>query len=300
MIQKISVRLRIMSGDRVLLARRAEGRSPIIGKYELPGERIKQFEQPDTTAKRFLSSHLGIEKIPHLQLEDVITYVDRDDRNVQYAVIVYRLNLGRVKRAIKLGSRYDKYVWYSPGRLDATSITEVSRQVLNSSSFPVVSPTILPDSAENDSGSQGVVIYTDGGSRGNPGPSAAGYVIIDRGEIIDQGGEYLGVTTNNQAEYHGVRLALAAALRLGVDTAELRSDSMLVVNQLNGVYKIKNRELWPINERIHDLIGQFKKMKFTYVPREMNQLADGMVNRTLDRRRSMQRKIGRGVGQSMV
>ncbi len=298
MIQRISVRVRVISGNRVLLMRRADGRDSILGKYELPGGRIKGQEQPESTAKRYLASHAGIERTVHLQLEDVITYIDKDDRNIQYAVIVYRAVIGKTKRLIKPTGRYDKYVWYTFGRIDLSEMTDVSRQVLGASPLPVAESVILPEKPRNSE--QGVVVYTDGGSRGNPGPSAAGYVIIDRGEIIDQGGEYLGITTNNLAEYHGVKLALESALRLGIDSVELRADSMLVVNQLNGIYKIKNRELWPVNELIRELIGQFKKIKFTYVPREMNQLADGMVNRTLNRRRSMQRKIGHGVSRSMV
>ena len=111
-------------------------------------------------------------------------------------------------------------------------------------------------------------------------------MVIDKGELIDQGGEYIGVTTNNQAEYHGVRLGLEAAIRLGVRKLEMRIDSLLVVNQLKGIYKIKNRELWPVNERIRELIGQFERVSFTHVPREMNQLADGAVNRILDERKN--------------
>ncbi|MCY1384145.1 Bifunctional protein [compost metagenome] len=107
-------------------------------------------------------------------------------------------------------------------------------------------------------------------------------------EVIDQGGEYLGITTNNQAEYQGVRIGLEKALSLGIKRVDFRIDSMLVVNQMNGIYKIKNRELWPINERIRGLMAQFDKVTFSHVRREFNQLADGMVNRTLNERESDQ------------
>ena len=93
---------------------------------------------------------------------------------------------------------------------------------------------------------------------------------------------YLGITTNNQAEYHGVRLGLEKALEMGAATIDFRIDSMLVVNQLNGTYKIKNRELWPINERIIELASKFEKVTFMHVKREFNQLADGMVNKILN------------------
>ena len=128
-----------------------------------------------------------------------------------------------------------------------------------------------------------LIIYSDGGSRGNPGPSASGFVVMnEREEVLHQGGMYLGITTNNQAEYHGVRLGLEKALEMGAQTIDFRMDSLLVVNQLNGIYKIKNRELWPIHERIKELVTHFEKVTFSHVHREFNQLADGMVNKILN------------------
>jgi ribonuclease HI len=128
-----------------------------------------------------------------------------------------------------------------------------------------------------------VIIYSDGGSRGNPGPSASGFVVMSEDEqVIHEGGVYLGITTNNQAEYHGVQLGLEKALELGAKRVDFRIDSMLVVNQMNGIYSIKNRELWPINERIRELVSRFDKVTFTHVKREYNRLADGMVNKILN------------------
>ncbi len=285
MIQRISVRVRIVSEGKTLLVRRAEGRPSILGKYELPGGRVGEGEQPEDAARRLLLAHLGIKQSIQLELEDAMTYLDSDDRTIQYAVIVYRAAMSASKRSVSLSTHYDKYVWYEFGKVDLSAITDLSKHILGASS------AIAPQHASTEGGHtapvEGVVVYTDGGSRGNPGPSAGGYVVIDHGEIIDQGGEYLGITTNNQAEYHGVRLGLEAAVRLGIDKVEVRVDSMLVANQLNGIYKIKNRELWPVNERVRDLMEQFKRVKFVHVPREMNQLADGMVNRTLDQQKNL-------------
>ncbi len=283
MIQRVSVRICIVSDGRTLLVRRAQGRSSILGKYELPGGRVNEGEQPENAARRYASDSLGMSKSLHLQLSDAMTYVDSDDRTIQYAVIVYRASVGKTKRAVSLGSYYDKYLWYTAGKLDNSAITDVSQIILGTPPTLVASGTKSPSDQRSD---EGVVVYTDGGSRGNPGPSAGGYVVIEGGEIIDQGGEYLGITTNNQAEYHGARLGLEAAARLGVQSLEVRVDSMLVANQLNGIYKIKNRDLWPVNERVRELIGQFKRVKFVHIPRELNQLADGMVNRTLDQQKN--------------
>jgi len=128
-------------------------------------------------------------------------------------------------------------------------------------------------------------IYTDGGSRGNPGPSASGYVIMaEDDQVLEEGGEYLGITTNNQAEYQAVRLALNAARKYQPQTLEFYLDSLLVVNQMNGVYKIKNRDLWPIYSDIKKLAENFKEVKFKHVGREFNKLADAKVNEVLDGR----------------
>lgn len=128
-----------------------------------------------------------------------------------------------------------------------------------------------------------VKMFTDGGSRGNPGPSATGYAILDMEDnVIYKSGQYLGITTNNQAEYQAVRQGLEYCKKLNISTVHAYLDSLLVVNQLNGIYKIKNRDLWPIHESIKKLIGSFKHVKFTHVPREFNTIADGMVNKTLD------------------
>ena len=130
-------------------------------------------------------------------------------------------------------------------------------------------------------------IYSDGGARGNPGPAACGVVIKDiHGKTISKHSKILGETTNNQAEYQGVRLGLEKAVALGYKNIEFRVDSMLVVNQLKGLYTIKNRELWPINERIKSLISNFEKVKFVHVPREQNQIADSLVNKYLDQQKN--------------
>lgn len=128
-----------------------------------------------------------------------------------------------------------------------------------------------------------VVIYADGGARGNPGPSASGYVIFDEHHAnLVRRGTYLGVTTNNQAEYTALKLALQEAQSLGAREAEVYMDSMLVINQMKGIFKVKNRDLWPIHDAIKQLCGQFKRVTFTQVPRELNKLADAAVNQALD------------------
>jgi len=128
-----------------------------------------------------------------------------------------------------------------------------------------------------------IIVYADGGSRGNPGPSACGYILMDQDEgvLIDKA-VYLGITTNNQAEYQGLKFGLEEAKKMGAREVAVRLDSLLVVNQMKGIFKVKNRDLWPIHDSIKDLLKSFDKVTFTHVPRELNQLADAAVNRILD------------------
>ena len=126
-------------------------------------------------------------------------------------------------------------------------------------------------------------LFTDGGSRGNPGPSALGYVLLDEndGEIKKES-EYLGITTNNQAEYRALLTGLGDALMHGVKELDVYMDSELIVKQINGQYKVKNQELLPHYTAVKTVADKFDKITFNHVPRAMNKIADGLVNECLD------------------
>lgn len=131
--------------------------------------------------------------------------------------------------------------------------------------------------------SKKIKLYADGGSRGNPGPSASGYVLIDEEDnVFKKSGVYLGITTNNQAEYQSLKFGLEEAIKLGVSEVDVFMDSLLVVNQLKGKFKVKNRDLWPIHEDIKKIAANFKRISYSHVPRELNKLADAEVNEVLD------------------
>jgi ribonuclease HI/pterin-4a-carbinolamine dehydratase len=128
-----------------------------------------------------------------------------------------------------------------------------------------------------------IKLYADGGSRGNPGPSASGYVLMDMDDsIIFKSGVYLGITTNNQAEYQALKYGLEEAQKLGAQEVDVYMDSLLVINQMKGLFRVKNRDLWPIHEAIKEQSKLFKKVRYTHVPRELNKLADAEVNEVLD------------------
>ncbi len=133
-------------------------------------------------------------------------------------------------------------------------------------------------------------IYTDGGSRSNPGPSACAFVATDaNGRLIHQQGFYLGTATNNQAEYQAVIEALkwVSTLNPQRSTLNFYLDSQLVINQLKGEFKIKNQVLKIKKREIENLLdqlGQLEIRNFSFVPREQNAAADFLVNQTLDKR----------------
>lgn len=129
-----------------------------------------------------------------------------------------------------------------------------------------------------------LIINTDGGARGNPGPAGIGAVLKDEtGEIVAEISKYIGEATNNQAEYKAVIAALEKAGELNVETLEFLLDSELAVKQLNREYKVKNKELAPLFLKIYNLVMPFKKVTFRHILRENNKEADKLANEAMDR-----------------
>ena len=125
-------------------------------------------------------------------------------------------------------------------------------------------------------------LYTDGASRGNPGPAGAGAVLVlGEGRSVRLG-RFLGVQTNNVAEYEGVILGLEKALELGVRELDIRADSMLAMMQLKGEWKLKNEGLRPLFAKARELVAKFDRVTFQHIPREQNGAADEMSNRAID------------------
>ena len=128
-----------------------------------------------------------------------------------------------------------------------------------------------------------VQIYTDGGARGNPGPAATGIIIKDKnGKLLAGYGEYLGKQTNNFAEYSAFISALKKAKELGVDTADCFLDSKLIVEQLNGRWKVKEPTLQKLFVQAFNSASQLKKVTYKHIYREINKEADSWVNKILD------------------
>jgi ribonuclease HI len=128
-----------------------------------------------------------------------------------------------------------------------------------------------------------VLIYTDGGSRGNPGPSAIGvYMVFPNGKTIVHG-DYIGEATNNVAEYTALRLAIKLAVAAECKLVLVRADSELMVNQMRGLYLVKDEKIKKLYDEIVKLLPKFDEFAIHYVPREENTEADRLVNVILDK-----------------
>jgi ribonuclease HI len=126
-------------------------------------------------------------------------------------------------------------------------------------------------------------LFTDGGSRGNPGPAAYAYVLeAEDGTVLDARGEAIGVATNNVAEYSALVAGLERAVEAGVDELEVVSDSELMVKQMRGEYKVKNRALQDLFLDASRSARRIRRVTYTAVRREHNELADSLVNEALD------------------
>jgi ribonuclease HI len=126
-------------------------------------------------------------------------------------------------------------------------------------------------------------LFADGGSRGNPGPAASAAVLLDpAGELVEEIAAYLGVATNNVAEWTALVLGLEAALARGIRRLTVRLDSELVVKQLRGEYRVKHAGLQPLHRRAMKLLRAFEDVDVAHVPRKQNARADRLVNRVLD------------------
>lgn len=240
--------------------------------------------QIDKILSREITSTWRLADEKNIQVDDQIQLINAETGSVFAEIIVDKITTKRISDindSDMLGhAQYennedivDSFRKYYGHNIDQNSVVKI----INFSILEKNSVDNTTTQVEN------LKLFTDGGSRGNPGPSATGFVIYDEQEnVLFAGGEYLGVTTNNQAEYQAVRSGLKKCLDYQPSEVKIFMDSLLVVNQMNGIFKIKNRDLWPIHSDIKEIIKNFNKVSFTHVPRELNKAADAEVNRILD------------------
>ncbi|MGI8872169.1 MAG: ribonuclease HI family protein [Candidatus Limnocylindria bacterium] len=130
------------------------------------------------------------------------------------------------------------------------------------------------------------MIHTDGAARGNPGPAGLGAVLrTPDGGVVSELARFLGIRTNNYAEWTAVEAALEEALRLGATHVDLRMDSQLVARQITGQYRVRHADLKPIHARVMRLLSRFSGYTVGHVPRELNRDADRLSNVAIDQDR---------------
>lgn len=140
-----------------------------------------------------------------------------------------------------------------------------------------------PPSPPARSAAGSLVLFADGGSRGNPGPAGAGAVLVDSaGRQVATWHRYLGHATNNVAEYQALIMGLEGVLDLGATELAVRLDSELLVRQINGAYQVKSPQLKPLYQQARALAGRFARISFQHIPREQNVVADRLANLAMD------------------
>ena len=267
----------IRNEEGVLVFKRSRGRSESPVFWELPTGKIKFGEQPEEAMARSLAEYTGLDA-KKLKLKDVITFLAPEDSSqISNLYIIYEININpNVKPSPH--DRYTAYKYLKNSTKPGIKLSFTSATVLEIEEGKVISERISPRDTANS-----VTIHVDGASRGNPGPSGIGYCIYDSGgQIIEKNGEFIGFATSRLAEYYAMRKGIERAIELGYKTARFVSDSLMVVNQLNGIFNIKNHDIMPIYYDIEQKLQNFDAVSFTHVPRSKNVIADSEANHAID------------------
>ncbi len=277
MKQRIRVVGLIQNDKGVLVMKKNQGRADASTIWELPTGKIKFGEQPEEAMGRTIEEYLGISSASTIKLADVVTFVAlQGSSQLSNLYIVYNVILKSDAKIVPQ-ERYTAYKFAGESALAGMRLDEASLSVLEIENRVGAKPN-YKDVANS------ATVYVDGCSRGNPGPAGIGYHIVsENGVVLGHGGEFIGFATSRVAEYYALRTGCEKALELGLKTARFVSDNLMMVNQMNGIYKIKNRDLVSIYDNIQKLVERFDACAFIHVPREQNTLADREANLAVDR-----------------
>ena len=278
MKQRIRVVGLIKNEEGVLVFKRNRGRSEAPVFWELPTGKIKFGEQPEEAMARSLNEYTGL-TAKSIQLKDVITFLAPEGSSqLSNLYIIYELGVDSDTKPTPR-DRYTAYKFIKDLNHSNIHLNETSITVLEIEEEKITTNRISPRDTANS-----ITINVDGASRGNPGPSGIGYCIHDSsGRIIERKGEFIGFSTSRLAEYYAMRKGVERAIELGFKTAHFISDSLMVVNQLNGIFHIKNQDIVPIYDDIRKKLEQFEAVSFTHVPRSKNLIADSEANAAIDK-----------------
>lgn len=275
MKQRIRVVGIIRNEDGVLILKRNRGRSEAPVFWELPTGKIKFGEQPEEAMTRSLMEYANL-SANTINLKDVITFLAPEGASrISNLYIIYEVKVSREAKPEPM-SRYSAYKYIKD--LTGIRLDEASQSV-----FEIVEGKVAPRLSSRDTANSAAV-YVDGASRGNPGPAGIGFCIFDaNGNLLERGGEFIGFATSRVAEYYAMRNGVDHAISLGLKTARFFSDSLMVVNQLNGIFTVKNQDIMPIYQDIQKKLGEFDAVSFTHLPRSNNSDADREANAAIDR-----------------
>ena len=274
-------------GD-ILLLKRAGGRiDNAEADFELPTGKIIFGEQPEEAMARVLYENTGV-KTASLQLTDAVTFTSLEGSSQLGSLyIIYEVKLDEGASVKVTSERYSSYKWIPIAETTNYPLEQATMMVLQitSTKGAEIHSKIRHVGDGKIAAATGdfATIYTDGGSRGNPGPSGLGYYILGPdGREIKRGGEFLGMSNSRLAEYYGLKEGLEQAIELGLKRVNFMSDSLMMVNQMNGVYQVKNLDLMQVYSDVLGLLSKLESYSFTHVPREQNKEADAEVNRVID------------------
>ena len=282
MKQRIRVVGIVRQGDTLLLLKRSRGRAEELPSWELPTGKIQIGEQPEEAMSQLFFEHLGVQ-ISDIKLVDAVTFVGMPGMSqLGNLYIIYNVSLSS-EINLQASERYSAYKFVTPEEIRTLKVDEATLAVLDieSNRKNGVIDNLVP---ENETAIiSGATIYFDGGSRGNPGPAGIGYVVIDQnGKVIKRGGEFIGFATSRVAEYYALKEACEQGVELGLKNVKFIGDNLMVINQMNGVYQVKNQDLVQIHDDILKLISKFQKVAFEHVNREKNTEADLEANKAID------------------
>ena len=278
MKQRIRVVGILENEEGVLLMKRRTGRSEGPVFWELPTEKIKFGEQPEEAMTRGVLEDLGVE-VKELELKDVVTFLAfSESSQIANLYIIYDIKIKNEK--MSLGNKYSVYKFVKNEEFAKIRLDEATNMVLDLEKRK--SSEAISNYRET---ANGLTVYVDGSSRGNPGPSGIGFCIIgENGETIKRGGEFIGFATSRVVEYMALKRGIEEVIQLGVKSVRVVGDNLMMINQMNGIYRVKNRDLLSLYGEIKQMVAEnFEAVAFVHVKREENVMADREANLAIDR-----------------
>lgn len=278
MKQRIRVTGIVEREGEILLVKKRAGRSDSPVFWELPTGKIKFGEQPEEAMSRTMSEYLGVEA-REVKLKDVVTFLAFSGASQMANLYIIYMIAVKDTDKIEPEERYSAYKFLKRDEFSKVRLDEATKAVLD------LEETTVSGAASVRETVNGATVYIDGSSRGNPGPSGVGYCILgENGEVLKRGGEFIGFATSRVAEYYALKEGIEQAIELGLKSVRFVGDNLMMMNQMNGIYKVKNRDLLPIYADVRKLIAEnFEAVSFTHVKREQNGRADEEANKAIDR-----------------